>query len=46
MENKDSDNGEDSDNKGDVSDDNSNTDGFVGVHVINNAANMLARKGS
>ena len=43
MENKDSD---DSDNKDDVSNDNSNKDGFVGVHVINNATNMLAIKGS
>ena len=46
MEDNNNDDGEDSNNKGDESDDNSNKDGFVGVHMINNAANMLAVNGS
>ena len=46
MEDKNSDDGEENDDKGDESNNNSNKDGFVGVHLINNAANMLAVNGS
>ena len=46
MEDKDNDDGEESDDEGDESNDNSSKDGFVGVHLINNATNMLAVNGS
>ena len=46
MENKSDDDGDESDNNGDESNDNSNKDGFVRVHSINNAADMLVVDGS
>ena len=46
MEDKSNDDGGESDNNGDEINDNSNKDGFVRVHLINNTADMLAVDGS